>query len=69
MTNTTTTLDKLSKNARARVEQMKMWYESAADIAERREFRNRITGYCWGLYDAGFLSDLERRLLYTYMTL
>lgn len=61
------TLNKLSKNARARVEIMTEWYKEAVDPAQKERERCRLVGYIWGLYDAGFLSDLERRALISYM--
>lgn len=61
-------LNKLSKNARQRVEQMKWWYGEAEDGTwQKDEERARCVAYTWGLYDAGFLTETERRALGCYM--
>ena len=61
--NTRTVLDSLPENVRDHIEELKK-YELDTPIVRRVA----KASYVRGLADAGLITDVERRILYTYMT-
>ena len=65
MSATRKVLNKMPENVRLHVEWLKNQYRKEhKDI-----FRSASGSYVRGLQDAGLISDLERRLLFSYITL
>lgn len=62
-------LEKIPKKAQAKLKQYRALYNNERlPENDRALYRTQAAAYCMGLYHAGIITDLERRLLYTYTT-
>ena len=62
------TIAKLPEAAQNGIALLRNAYKEG-NYAYRENVRNRAEGYTKGLQDAGIITDMERRVLYIYVTL
>jgi hypothetical protein len=60
------TLNKIPKEIQGQLNTYKKLYAGLPD--KRVETRARMAGYVQGLRDAGLITERERQILFTYMT-
>lgn len=61
-------LNKLNMKQRSAVEHYKRTYKNASSPILAAEMRTCCRAYVQGLADAGFLTEMEARLLFVYST-
>lgn len=69
MSKTAQTLNKLPDGAHTWLELMKDDYKTLETEVMRKEYRTMISGFVTALYRVGLITDVERRLLFTWAVL
>ena len=63
------TIAKLPEAAQKEIDLLRNAYKTNDAYHDREITRARAAGYTSGLQDAGIITDMERRVLYIYVTL